>query len=362
MDRANMLIRSPRRGSELRSSDNLPVLPMLSPRGRNLVESGEGARRPSKELFMAERSQTCKKTRQSLFKNDRLRSLAFFQDRNEDFLTELLDNLVTQVFHPGQEILHEGDIGDSMYILNRGDVEVSLGDAVVAKLSDGTIFGELAVLGVSSKRTATVRASTFCDCRVLHRTLFSKVLSKYPEEHDYYQNQAERQMEAFLKGKKAEAATTKEKEMIKRSKALADNIAEKLRSKPRSSRILPRRRSSHSALPQVESAASPLLPRRRSTGSVATGWAAREITSCPELPSTAAIAAVQLPAVLSFRHRSAGSFDSTTSRSNMAASSTSCAEIPPEVLSLQCPGYPPTDRASGGLSDCSDHEQERRTF
>eukprot|EP00438_Fugacium_kawagutii_P003751 Skav233314 [mRNA] locus=scaffold3767:132191:133486:- [translate_table: standard] len=80
-----------------------------------------------------------------------------------------------------------------MYILHRGDVEVVIGGTTVCTLSDGAVFGEIAVLWqkfwvtpeaaplalcknpLLARRTATIRAKTLCDCRVTYRDSLLKV-------------------------------------------------------------------------------------------------------------------------------------------------------------------------------------------
>ena len=36
---------------------------------------------------------------------------------------------------------------------------------------DGAVFGEINILGLSVKRTATVEATSLCDVRILHRNV-----------------------------------------------------------------------------------------------------------------------------------------------------------------------------------------------
>jgi len=70
-----------------------------------------------------------------------------------------------------------------MYFLHRGTVEVLVGTPPVrvATLQDGSIFGEMALFG-SPKRAATIRATEFCDCRVISHPIFHLMLQSYPEE------------------------------------------------------------------------------------------------------------------------------------------------------------------------------------
>jgi hypothetical protein len=53
--------------------------------------------------------------------------------------------------------------------LQQGEVEVVFGDRVVSTLGEGSFFGEIALL-FESKRTASIRAKTYCDLYVLRKT------------------------------------------------------------------------------------------------------------------------------------------------------------------------------------------------
>eukprot|EP00746_Dinoflagellata_sp_MGD_P165517 gnl/MRDRNA2_/MRDRNA2_94836_c0_seq1.p1 gnl/MRDRNA2_/MRDRNA2_94836_c0~~gnl/MRDRNA2_/MRDRNA2_94836_c0_seq1.p1 ORF type:complete len:542 (-),score=82.60 gnl/MRDRNA2_/MRDRNA2_94836_c0_seq1:153-1778(-) len=131
----------------------------------------------------------------SLFRHDGIAKLPLFQGRDPRFVGQLLLDVAVEVFQPGDVILREGDSGESMYLLNRGEVEIIVGGNVVAKLRDGSVFGEIALLGVSSRRTATVRAASFCDCRVIQRAVFMRLLQSFPNERIFYEKEARRRME-----------------------------------------------------------------------------------------------------------------------------------------------------------------------
>jgi len=69
------------------------------------------------------------------------------------------------MYEPGQVIVQEGDVGQSLFIVRTGEVEVFKNDAagnppkLVATLGAGDHFGEVAVFR-QVRRTATVRAKT----------------------------------------------------------------------------------------------------------------------------------------------------------------------------------------------------------
>jgi len=130
----------------------------------------------------------------------------FFAGRDPLFFSALREVLHVQMFGPGEVIINEGDEGESMYLLNYGRVEVSLSHLrdPVAVLEAGSFFGEIAVLGVSRKRTSTVRALEFCDCRVLYHHSFHAVAKNFPKEHASFQAMANLRKDQLVSKKKEE--------------------------------------------------------------------------------------------------------------------------------------------------------------
>lgn len=83
------------------------------------------------------------------------------------------------VYHPGQEIVRQGETGDCMYVVQSGKVEVvRAGNGMphrLAVLESGDFFGEMAVFE-KEVRSATVRALD--EARVMQvdrRTLLRRI-------------------------------------------------------------------------------------------------------------------------------------------------------------------------------------------
>jgi hypothetical protein len=91
---------------------------------------------------------------------------------------------VTETYEPGQIIFRQGDEGDSAYFIRSGDVEVvqqqtGQPETVVAKLSRGQYFGEMALLH-NAPRNATIRAATRTEVAVLGKQNFLTMLTLIP--------------------------------------------------------------------------------------------------------------------------------------------------------------------------------------
>lgn len=75
----------------------------------------------------------------------------------------------------GEVIVREGEPGDTLYIIRRGQVEVSVGGRPVRKLGPAGYFGEVALLQ-QGPRTASVRASAPTEFYTLDRATFQTLL------------------------------------------------------------------------------------------------------------------------------------------------------------------------------------------
>ncbi len=83
-------------------------------------------------------------------------------------------------FEPGQKVFHQGDVGDRVYIILTGKVDVLRDDRRIASLGRGEFFGETALLRETS-RNATVRCVEPLDVLALPKREFSVLSANLPE-------------------------------------------------------------------------------------------------------------------------------------------------------------------------------------
>ncbi|HZS46161.1 MAG TPA: FAD-dependent oxidoreductase [Blastocatellia bacterium] len=87
-------------------------------------------------------------------------------------------------FEPGQEVFHQGDLGDRIYIILSGKAEVIRQDgptsSVLAELMPGEYFGEMALLNQTT-RGATIRCLTPMNTLSLPKREFNVLASSLPE-------------------------------------------------------------------------------------------------------------------------------------------------------------------------------------
>lgn len=83
-------------------------------------------------------------------------------------------------FETGQIVFHEGDVGDYLYIITDGEVEVFNKQEHLAILKQGEYFGEMALLN-QKLRSATVRAIKPTNVLALGKRDFGVLISNFKE-------------------------------------------------------------------------------------------------------------------------------------------------------------------------------------
>ncbi|KAK7126841.1 hypothetical protein R3I94_018127 [Phoxinus phoxinus] len=106
-------------------------------------------------------------------------SMPLFANADPNFVTAMLTKLRFEVFQPGDYIVREGTIGKKMYFIQHGVVSILTKGTIGMKLSDGSYFGEICLL-TRGRRTASVRADTYCRLYSLSVDNFNEVLEEYP--------------------------------------------------------------------------------------------------------------------------------------------------------------------------------------
>jgi voltage-gated potassium channel len=83
-------------------------------------------------------------------------------------------------YSPGQDIVQVGEIGEEMFIIGHGSVEVLVDEKSVANLHEGQFFGESALLQRTT-RNANVKGKSYCDLYKLKKEDFLKIIQKHPK-------------------------------------------------------------------------------------------------------------------------------------------------------------------------------------
>jgi len=86
-------------------------------------------------------------------------------------------------FGTGQEVCHQGDLGDSMYVILGGAADVLIdtekGQMRVAELKKNGFFGETAIL-CDAPRNATIKANESLLTLKISKDMFYRLVSEFP--------------------------------------------------------------------------------------------------------------------------------------------------------------------------------------
>jgi CRP/FNR family cyclic AMP-dependent transcriptional regulator len=113
-----------------------------------------------------------------------LRETPLFAGLTEDALGELVKRLVRKTFRRGRPLFHQGDPGDSLYVLVEGSVSVVVssesGDRMVlTTLYAPDVLGEISLLDGGS-RSASAEAVEETTALVLSRAAFLDLVREHP--------------------------------------------------------------------------------------------------------------------------------------------------------------------------------------
>ena len=115
---------------------------------------------------------------------DTLRKQKFFQCMNDAQIDRLLASAKLLRYGRGEQLITQGDEGDSMFVLISGTVDVHvLHDGTmtyVTTLKAGDYFGEMSLL-TGEKRSATVIANNDCESLKIDKDTFAEALLANPE-------------------------------------------------------------------------------------------------------------------------------------------------------------------------------------
>eukprot|EP01046_Picozoa_sp_COSAG06_P061706 COSAG06_NODE_13641_length_1236_cov_1.388742_1_plen_327_part_01 len=120
--------------------------------------------------------------RQGMNKRDFIKAVPLFQSMPPRMVEDLQIRLTSDFFPQGAWIVTEGELGDSMYFIAEGSVELisTKTNTVIATLRSGEFFGEVAVL-FREMRNASVRSKQPTSAFRLAATDLHACLEQYPE-------------------------------------------------------------------------------------------------------------------------------------------------------------------------------------
>ncbi|KJP88001.1 hypothetical protein AK88_02276 [Plasmodium fragile] len=116
---------------------------------------------------------------------DFLKQVSILKDMDPYERSKVADSLKTKTFSDQEDIIKEGEQGDTFYIIIEGKAVAIKNKTVIKTYSKGDYFGELALLK-NQPRAATVKAKDTCQVVYLDRKSFKRLLG--PIEEILYRN------------------------------------------------------------------------------------------------------------------------------------------------------------------------------
>jgi len=109
-----------------------------------------------------------------------LKSLDIFRETPENILADVAVLLSEKEYEQGALIFKENEIGDCMYIIHKGTVNIHKGATTLALLKEKEVFGELSLLDAET-RSASATAQADCFLYEIKQEPFYDLMEARPE-------------------------------------------------------------------------------------------------------------------------------------------------------------------------------------
>lgn len=114
-----------------------------------------------------------------------LAKIPLFADLPVDELERLVSALDTRELNPGEILFHEGEPGEHLYVVMKGELEILMGEGkpdelILNVLRAGEYLGEMSLIVPGGHRTASVRARDRATLLSMSRTQFMDLTKRYP--------------------------------------------------------------------------------------------------------------------------------------------------------------------------------------
>ena len=113
-------------------------------------------------------------------------NISLFRILNDEKIKFLQNNLKVEKFQNGKKIINQGVIGDKLFIIKQGRVDIFVNSRYIRKLNDGETFGARSLILTNEKRKATAIANGEVYCYTLTANIFKSILE--PNLMEYFVN------------------------------------------------------------------------------------------------------------------------------------------------------------------------------
>ncbi len=115
-------------------------------------------------------------------RKDIIENVPLFSGATPAFIRDVASELEAVVYAPGDYIIRAGQVGTTMFFINRGTADVLSEDGatVFRRVEAGDYFGEIALF-LDVPRSASVKATSYCDLYRLDKKQFTRLQQFYPD-------------------------------------------------------------------------------------------------------------------------------------------------------------------------------------
>lgn len=164
-----------------------------------------------------------------------LSRIDFLQDLNDKEIKDLASRVKLLKYAPGEEIIRQGEEGDSFYIIKSGKVQVSVqneqGETFLDKeLQTGNFFGEISVL-TGEPRSATVRAISEVDILMLNTDDFNHLLKINPNIAEKISNKIAMRQKVTFEKLELSKQVSSEKEAMENAQKQVESLSQQILAK-----------------------------------------------------------------------------------------------------------------------------------
>lgn len=142
-------------------------------------------------------------------------------------IERLADSVRRRVYLPGETVVREGEAGEELFYIDRGDAAITAhtaaGSQPVVKLSAGQYFGEMSLL-TGAPRAATVTAETELQVLVVGRRIMQELLAANPMLAEHMGETLVERQGALARAREAVPETARAASAATQKRSLVDRI------------------------------------------------------------------------------------------------------------------------------------------
>ncbi len=117
----------------------------------------------------------------TLFKKiAKLSEVSIFKQIPMEFLSEIFLDIQEKTFKEDKIVFDKGDLGNTLYIIAKGEVEVLSDNVQLARLKEGNFFGEFAALS-PGVRSASIKTTTKTTLYSINQKLIFRLIQTYQD-------------------------------------------------------------------------------------------------------------------------------------------------------------------------------------